>query len=302
MIRHDHIRMDPAYRARLRDCGLDTVERVLSRVEGRVAAWSRTTDTLLVAGPDGVPGYYIKRHFFPTWSKRLRGTFRGTFLGKHRGHAECLALNALRAAGVPAVRPVAYGGRRVAHFLVACFLITEEVPYAQNLTSFAQEVAEGRRLLPRPRRLALIERLADELANLHSAGLSHGNLFWRNVLIRSAPDGRPEFFYLDVQPLPRWAQLSRRGDWWRRELAQTMVSALPFTTRADRLRFVCRYLNTCRPAPQHKVELAEITRLAASWERHERRRIRMNGLFEEWNRQLVVEERRATTASEGSCG
>ena len=87
MIYTEHMRADPAYRERLRACGLDTVDKVLARVDGRVAAWSRTTDTLYVPGAGGTPGFYVKRHFFPNWIKRLRGTFRGTFFGMHRGQA-----------------------------------------------------------------------------------------------------------------------------------------------------------------------------------------------------------------------
>lgn len=291
MIHSDHLRIDSAYRKRLRACGLDTVERILTSVDGRVAAWSRTTDTLHVPGADDMPGFYVKRHFFPSWAKRLRGTFRGTFFGKHRGHAECLTLNALRDLGIPAVRPVAYGARRVGHFLAACFLITEEVPQAVNLTSFAQEVVSGSRRLSRGQRAALLERLALQLARMHAAGLSHGNLFWRNVLVRDGVDGRPEFFFLDVQPLPLRERLRAGRKWWRHELAQTLVSALPFSTRAERLRFFLRYLGAKSLSPERKADARAIARLADSWRHHELRRIRMNHLFEEWNRQMEREQR-----------
>ena len=297
MIYTEHMRIDPAYRERLRACGLDTVERVLERVDGRVAAWSRTTDTLYVASPDGAPGFYVKRHFFPNWTKRLRGTFRGTFFGMHRGQAEYRALNAMRAVGVPAVRAVAYGGRRVAHFLAACFLVTEEVPEAPNLTSFALDVLAGRRSLSGAERRALLSNLAEQLATMHAAGCSHGNLFWRNLLIRFGPDERPEFFFLDAQPLHSWQRFSPGGNWWQRELAQLTVSAMVFTTRTERLRFVREYLGGARATPDVKTQLRQIEQLAETWRRHEERRIRMNRLFEDWNRQLEEETRRANPDS-----
>ncbi len=77
MLQVAFLRMDPAYRHALAQCGLARVEQILCSTSGRVAAWSRTTDTLFVPGCDG-PGFYVKRHFFPTWSKRWRGTLRGT--------------------------------------------------------------------------------------------------------------------------------------------------------------------------------------------------------------------------------
>lgn len=286
------MRSDPAYRERLRACGLDTVEKVLERVAGRVAAWSRTTDTLYVASADGEPGFYVKRHYFPTWVKRLRGALRGTFFGMHRGQAEYHALNSMRSLGIPAVRPVAYGGRRIGHFLCACFLITEEVPEAQNLTSFAAEIVQGKRRLSFAQRTALIRTLAEQLATMHATGCSHGNLFWRNLLVRYGPDEGPEFFFLDAQPLHSWERLGPGGSWWLRELAQVGVSAAPFTTRTERLRFVRQYAGATRLTAEFKAELRYIERLAETWRRHENRRIRMNTLFEEWNRQLAAEERR----------
>ncbi|MEW6252440.1 MAG: lipopolysaccharide kinase InaA family protein [Planctomycetota bacterium] len=297
MLYTEHIHMDPPYRARLRACGLDTVAKVLARVDGRVAAWSRTTDTLFVPGPDGAPGFYVKRHFFPTWAKRLRGALRGTFFGRHRGLAETQALGQMRWVGVPAVRPVAYGARRVLHFLAACFLITEEVPGAVNLTTFADDVRHGRRTLTPGQRRALRTTLAEQLAHMHLAGCSHGNLFWRNLLVRYGPDGRPEFFFLDPQPLHSWERLSPGSGWWLRELAQVMASALPFTTPGERLRFLRRYLGDDHAPEELRRQLLQIERLASGWRRHEERRIRMNGLFEVWNRQLAAELSRAADAS-----
>jgi hypothetical protein len=294
----EHMRMDPAYVERLRACDLDTVEKVLARVDGRIAAWSRTTDTLFVPGSDGSPGFYVKRHFFPTWLKRWRGTLRGTFFGMHRGQAEYRALNAMRALGIPAVRPVAYGGRRVVHYLAACFLITEEVPGARNLTAFAVDAAAGRPPLSPTQRRALLDALAEQLAALHATGCSHGNLFWRNLLVRHGPDSRPEFFFLDAQPLRSWQRLRRNGIWRSHELAQITVSALPFTTRTERLRFIHRYLGDDPLSPQLKVQLRQIEHEARSWQPHELRRIRTTRLFEQWDRQLQVESGTAAVAPE----
>lgn len=303
MIRTQHMRIDPAYRARLHAAGLDTVDRVLGRVDGRIVAWSRTTDTLHVPGPDGGPGFYIKRYVFPGWIKRLRGALRGTFFGRHRSQAEYRALAAMRALGLPAVRGVAYGERRVAHFLSACFLITEEVPEAQNLTTFAQDVAAGRRRLSRAGRVALTRALAEQIAAVHASGFAHGNLFWRNVLVRPGPDGRPEFFFLDVQPPPLWQRLGAGGTWWLRELAQTAASAAPFSTRTDRLRFMRAYFGVRRLDPLHKRHVRTIAQLGQTWRRHEQRRIRLNDLFEEWNRQLADEPQRAAgPQAAGSAG
>ena len=62
--------------------------------------------------------------------------------------------------------------------------------------------------------------------------------------------------------------------------------------RAERLRFFRHYLGVTRLTPTLKAQWHRIEALAQNWRRHEDRRIRMNELFEEWNRQLVLEARR----------
>ena len=289
MLAWDVMRTDPAYRERLRAEGLDSVARVLGRVEGRVAAWSRSSETLYVPGEGVLPGLFVKRYYFPRWKSRIRGALRGTFLGLHRGHAEYLALRDMRWTGVPAIRPLAYGVRLELGFVAACVLITEEVPGAVNLTTFAQQVADGRGRLSRAARGQMIRALAERVAEMHEAGISHGNLYWRNILVRPTPDGSYEYFFLDAQPLDLWERVRTRGEWWVRELAQLLVSALPFTNRADRLRFVKHYLCDRELSPALRRDLRRCEVQARAGRRHEQHRIRMNRLFDGWREALVRE-------------
>lgn len=290
--------VDPAYRETLEAHGLTCVRHVLDRVEGRVVAWSRTTDTLFVPGRNGGVGLYLKRYFYPRWANRLRGAVRGTFFGLHRGEAEWRLLNAMRNLGIPAVRPVAYGARRAAHFVTACFLITEEVPGARNLTAFAQDVAAGRTRLTRAQRARMICALARQIAEVHAAGFEHGQLFWRNFLVRLGPTGDPEFFFLDARPRRGRRWFGRSARWWLDELAHVAASAMPFTTRTERLRFLREYFGVERLTPEFRGYARLIDRLAPRWERHERQRIKMNNLFDEWNRQLESELARRESAED----
>jgi hypothetical protein len=279
--------VDPAYREALQACGLDSVQAVLRRLSGRVVAWSRTTDTLHVNGPGRTPGFFVKRYHYTPWRKRVRGFFRGTFFGEHRGRAEFRWLNAMRTLGIPAVRPVAWGERRVAHFVSACFLITEEVPEAVNLTTFAASVADGSRPLRPAQRREMALRLADQLAAMHGAGFAHGQLFWRNILVRLGPDELPEFFFLDAEPPRR--RRGRSGRVWQEELAALAASAQPFTNRSERARFYRRYQGADRLTPALASAAAAVEQAARGHRRHEQQRIKKNGLFESWNRQLAGE-------------
>ncbi len=283
----NYIQTDPAFRERLGKHDLDRVERILQRLDGRIAAWSRTTDTLYIppVTPDGV-GFYLKRYFYPHWRNRLRGMFRGTFFGMHRGKAEARSLNTMRNLGVSAVRPVAFGWRRVAHFVAASFLITEEAPGAVNLTTFAQQLEARRRTLSYRDRRAMINELADAIAAMHAGGFAHGRLFWRNVLVRFSLAGQPEFFLLDAEP-PRAMERLRRAQWRQSELAGLAASAQQFTTRSDRWRFLKRYFTDSPVAVDPRRFAHEVEQLAEHWRRHEAQRVRMNARFEAWNERLT---------------
>ena len=289
MLHTDYMTTAPAYREALRAAGLERVANVLNRVDGEIVAWSRTTDCMLVRPDPRSVGFYVKRYFYPTWRSRLRGFFRGTFLGVHRAKAEARTLNTMRNLGIPAVRPIAWGWRRIGHFIAACFIITEAVPDAPNLTTYAQSVAAGEITLTPARRRAMVGRLAQVIADMHTAGFAHGRLFWRNVLIDWSPTGEPEFTLLDAEPPKRIERLGLGGRWWLWELAKMAVSAMPFSTRTERLRFMQRYLAIIGLSGDAKAQIHEVSRLSQQWRQHELQRIRMNRRFINWGRQLDAE-------------
>jgi hypothetical protein len=286
MIHSDTLRIEPAYADALAARGLRTAADVLAHMGERVVAWSRTTDTVFVAGCAGQPGFYVKRYFYPRWRHRLRGALRGTFFGHHRGLAEYRALQAMRRLGIPAARPVACGSRRLMHFVSACFLITEEVPDGQNLTSFAQAVAAGQVALSTAARVEIARRLAAQVARMHAGGFAHGQLFWRNIVVRTSPHADSEFFFLDARPASRLTRLGSGPTWCCAELARLAASAVPFTSRAERVRFLQTYLNLAQVQGDWKTWWRQCAAQAARYRRHEAQRIRMNGLFETWNGQL----------------
>lgn len=290
MLGHGSIWIDAAYRAALRVAGLDRADRVLSYLGGRVVAWSRTTDTIHVPAASGGPGFFIKRYRYPRWKQRLRGALRGTFFGTHRAQAESTALTRLRSAGVSAVRPIAFGAIRTFHFVSACFLITEEVPGARNLTAYANDAAGRPESLTPAMRRAMIDQLAIDVAQLRTIGAEHGQLFWRNILFRIGAHQEPEYYFVDPdpQPLRRWL---RGAAWWRMELARLAASARPFTTRAERLRFLLSISPDDATNEEIRADAHEIERLAERWAAHEAQRIHRAGLFTAWNRKLSDEQR-----------
>ncbi len=126
----DHMTIDRPFREQLSRAGLDNVSVVLACVGHRLAAWSRTSDTIVHDLPNSDCTLFIKRYHYPQWRRRIRGMFRGTFLKTSRARSEYRALRLMRQLGIQGVRPIAYGERRFLHFLKSCFLITEAVPDA----------------------------------------------------------------------------------------------------------------------------------------------------------------------------
>ena len=286
----DSVKEDAAFAERLRACGLDRVDSVLSRVEGQIVAWSRTTDTILVRPSADHPGFFVKRYRYPGWRKRWRGMFRGTFFGVPRAVLEYRALRALQLSGVSAVRPVAVGTRRLARFVTVCYLVTEEVPGAQNLTQYAIDVREGRIALSRPERRRIVTTLALVIAALHREGRSHGQLYLRNILIRHGPGAVPEFFFLDVQPIPRIERVSSGVAWWIRELAQLAASSEMFVSRGEVAAFFRTYFGARRLDSQRHAQIRDVARLMAEHRKHEAQRVRMSQRFGAWSRKLDAEQ------------
>ncbi len=285
-IYQDTLYIDPAYAETLSWAELDTVQRVLDCRGDRLAAWSRTTDTIQVH-LDGGSSVFVKRYHYPRWSNRLKGALRGTFFGASRVRAEFRALETMRRLGIQGVRPVAYGERRSLHFLHSCFLVTEAVPSSVSLVSCAQKYA-GRNHSPvvfRMRRKILIG-LAHQIRHMHEQGFVHGDLFWRNVLIRMLGEESCEFYFLD-------AGLGRRI--WRKgrgrprvvdDLAGLMAIAPVFCSRADMVRFAKTYLNQDQLDAAAVAWMARVADRSMAFRAHEALRLRLNEVFNKHVRDL----------------
>lgn len=255
----DRVFFDPPFRELLAQARLDTVSRVLACMGDRLAAWSRTSDTVFVRPPGSMCSVFVKRYYYPRWSQRVKGMLRGTFLMASRARSEFHALSLMRALGIQGVRPIAFGERRVAHFVQSCFLITEAVPNAIPLSTFIKTYSHrrGARRLVQARRDILIS-LARQVRHMHDAGFVHRDLFWRNVLIRLLPDAQFEFYFLDASVGRRIRMPQRRHDSIVRDIAAMGVLAPGFCSRADQMRFLLEYLQTERLSAEDRRWLRQV--------------------------------------------
>jgi tRNA A-37 threonylcarbamoyl transferase component Bud32 len=171
--------------------------------------------------------------------------FRGTFFKASRARNEYRTLRLMRDLGIQAVRPVAFGERRHGHFLCSCFIISEAVPDAMSLASFIKRFHHHPETYrARNARHEILTSLARQVRQMHESGFVHRDLFWRNVLIRSLPDDRFEFYFLDASVGRRIRLQQRRQEFIVRDIAAMGVLAPDFCSKSDQLRFLLEYLDT----------------------------------------------------------
>ncbi len=259
MIVTDSMVVDKPYAGMLQRGGLSSVSAVLYREGDQLAAWSRTTDVIRCDPQGESTSIYVKRYHYPTWRHRLRGMFRGTLFRRSRARSEYRALKQMRRLGIQAVRPVAFGERRISLFVRSCFLITESVPDAMPLSAFIQEFGEHR---GSPRsiqiRREILVSLARQVRHMHEAGFVHRDLFWRNVLIRCLPGDRFEFYFLDAS-VGRWIRMRRRReDSIVADIAAMGAAAPHFCSKADQLRFLLEYLGVKTLDPENRAWLRRV--------------------------------------------
>jgi tRNA A-37 threonylcarbamoyl transferase component Bud32 len=273
--------------AALEAAGLDSVGRVLRCVGDHTAAWSRTTDTIRVGpGPGQAgPGFFVKRYHYPKAMRRLLNLLHRLAGRRDRARREYEILRRLERRGLPVVRAVATGQRLRFGALRSCLLITECFENASPLDRLA-----SRRIGSFRDRRALIAALARAVAALHREGVVHGQLFWRNVLVRENHGAGYDVRFLDFSPSRR--QRRSRPDHIR-DLGALGSGALLFCSRSECLRFMCAYLGVDRLDANGRMLMREAARMARGFVRGEERRLELERLFEE----RVSSTAAATTAT-----
>ena len=254
--------MAPDWQPLLQARQLDGVEAVYALQAGTVLKPGATTEVRRLEWLDhGLRReLYVKKYWYPTSGDRWSGFHRGTFWGVSKVRREFENLARLRAWGLDAPAPVAYGEERRASWLHRSFLISEGIPDPLSLDLFIRDLSPT---LPaseqRQLRRELIGRLADYLRRMHEHRFVHHDFFWRNILL----SGRSlaHFFLID----------SHKGRCWKpwmetrsraKDLATLDAPAPSFFRRSERLRFFLRYRGQRRLTRDDKQLLRLVLRLA----------------------------------------
>ncbi|HUW84269.1 MAG TPA: lipopolysaccharide kinase InaA family protein [Phycisphaerae bacterium] len=273
---YDTVCVDPDCAEWLQELGLSTVGGLLECLGDQVVAWSRSSDTIRVQAGRQTRWVYVKRYHYSTRARQMRGLLRGVFLGASRARREYVTLQAMRSAGVPAVRPIAYGERWHLLLLHSCALVTEGIPNGQSLMRLLRgaladvgvaEVTRARRRLTRA--------LAEQIRAMHQMGYAHGALFWRNVVVRPLDDGSYACHFLDPSGRGR---MGRRGPGGRKavcDIAALAAMAPGLLTRTECLRFAKWYLATDRLDAATRRWITRVLKMSARYRDHELYRWRL---------------------------
>ncbi|MBE0595783.1 MAG: hypothetical protein IH614_00780, partial [Desulfuromonadales bacterium] len=190
----------------------------------------------------GERAFYLKRnrlHRVEFWKglSRLR-------LPRREAQREWENIQAVHAAGIPTVTPVAMGEQTFFGLEAASFLLTEELYGAEPLDLIIRRrfLAAGDPARHREKR-QIIRRLATLARQLHGSGMNHQDFYLNHFFL----DPHGVLYLLDLQRIQRRPRVPRR--YLVKDLGQLNYSALSIGgfSRTDRLRFLLAYLGTERP-------------------------------------------------------
>lgn len=247
-------------RAWIEPFGWRSVDDVLALTSQDVAAVSRSSDVIQVSvdhafgGPETV---FVKRYHYNKLGQRIKQMFRGTLFGKSRARREYEFLHEMSRRQIPTVRPIAFGERRRGLFLRASFLITEGAEGLQSLDLFALKALRNRSI-KRADRLALIQCLAQTIRNMHDAGVRHGGLFLRNILVRQRSDHSYDFVLLDPDSHSRLFPSALPPEDALADLSEMVASAMAVGLKGGLLGFLRAYWQVSRLTKKHRSMITKV--------------------------------------------
>ncbi len=179
----------------------------------------------------------VRHYYHGGLLRRLTGDL---FLGAGRFLNELRVLEAARRRGVAVPRPVGLLIEPAGPGLFRAGLVTVYIPESVDLLSYYREVFLRGRGRPAADTAAIVGAAGRQVALLHRAGILHGDLQVKNILIR--PDRRPpEVIILDLDR----ARLGKSGR--EKNLRRLYRSFLkmrlsrPAVSRLDPIRFLRAY-------------------------------------------------------------
>lgn len=183
--------------------------------------------------------YYRKWHSGVGWREIIKNLvqLRLPVLGAKQ---EWIALQKLRALGIPSLIPVAFGERSSNPAKRESFIVTRELTGVIQLDHYFQQHSVGIKC-----RCAIIERIALMVRDLHGAGINHRDLYLCHFMVKPetlAPERQPDIYLIDLHRAQCRPAVPRR--WRIKDLAALYYSAFNLgVSYRDCLRFLRVYFD-----------------------------------------------------------
>ncbi|MCP4248427.1 MAG: hypothetical protein GY778_15375 [bacterium] len=214
----------------------------------------------------GLGVVYLKRYSRPPLGEQVRRIFSPDWRRSTAG-AEWSRMQALAAAGIAAVEPVALGEEMIGPWERRSAVVSAAVP-GDSLERRAQRA---------PDRVSrgMVNGLARFVARFHGAGFVHRDLYLSHIFVDDR-DGQPQFRLIDLARVV--APRHRRRRWIVKDLAALDYSTpQSVATSADRMRLIRTYLGVDRLAPAHKQLVRRVIRKSQRIARHDAGRPKATG-------------------------
>lgn len=180
--------------------------------------------------------FFFKRYTYPK-SKQSRYWLRAS-----KAQVETFAYAQLKKLGIPTLKVIAFGEKRLFGKLQAAYIITEGINDSMDLQQFANDVWFD---MPKDKRsqvyLEIRNQLFKQLKNAHDASFFHQDLHWRNILI-TQENGVYQTTWIDCpraayRTLPINAKHGQMVD-----LSSLARRSLDYLSRSERFRALSQYL------------------------------------------------------------
>ncbi|WP_300320924.1 lipopolysaccharide kinase InaA family protein [Accumulibacter sp.] len=267
VLRLERVRFAPGWEARLQAVGLNSFEAVFRCQQGSVVRLSGSSAVRCfeLEVESGRQVLFLKKSWLERWAQLRSRVFRGMLFGASKVRREFASLALLNEWQLSEAAPVAFGEERRAGWLWRSFLITTGITGPLPVDAFIRDVlpslAGAER---RSSRRELLQQMARLTRAMHARQFTHGDLFWRNVVI--AENDLARLSLIDMPRGRRHARplglAARAGD-----LAALDAPAPWFFRRSERLRFLLDYLQIRRLDAGGKELIRQLLRVAAPMRR-----------------------------------
>ena len=175
-------------------------------------------------------------------------------VGRSRGAQVWKMSRYMAERGVPIAQPMGFFMERTGLFQIKSRLCSRSLSQCKNLAEVGRD---DKALLKHIIEIGLLARIIQGIADLHTVGISHGDLKWSNILI---DEGGSRYWFVDLDNARQRRWLKDRY-FIQRDLVRFIVSAIESGLNREAVDRLVQHYATLRGLALTHVQTAMATRL-----------------------------------------